>query len=245
METATEHVEIPVGDGSMAGYLARPDNDEVFPGVLVFMEIFGVNAHIRDVADRIASAGFVALAPDYFHRTGPGIELGYDDAGMASGMELLNQLVADEMITDAKAAVDFLRSRKDVRSDRIGACGFCIGGHMTYLAACETDIQAAASFYGGGIAGPEGLGGGPSTLSRTPKIKGRILCLFGGKDQLIPQGQVKAITKALKGAGISQEVVVYPEADHGFNCDRRGTYHKESADDAWAKMLALFEDTLR
>ena len=212
--------------------------------VLVFMEIFGVNRHIRDVTDRLGSAGYVVLAPDYFHRTGPGVELKYDDAGMAEGMELLGALVADEMIADSNAALDFLRARSDVLSDRIGACGFCIGGHMTYLTACETDIQAAASFYGGGIAAPQGLGGGPSTLSRTPKIKGRILCVFGGKDAMIPQKQVTAIRKALEAAGTSHEVVVYPDADHGFNCDRRASYHKESADDAWAKLIALFDETL-
>jgi carboxymethylenebutenolidase len=245
MGTTTERVKIPVAGGSMGGYLARPEGDETLPGVLVFMEIFGVNEHIRDITDRVASAGYVALAPDYFHRTGPGVELGYDDEGMEGGMKLLHQLVADEMITDSRAALDFLRARGDVRGDRIGACGFCIGGHMTYLTACETDIQAAASYYGGGIAGPAGLGGGASTVSRTPKIKGRMLCLFGGKDLLIPQDQVETIGKALEDAGTSHEVVVYPDADHGFNCDRRATYHKPSADDAWAKMLALFEDALK
>ena len=244
MATTTERVQIPVAGGTMGGYLARPEGDAQLPAVLVFMEIFGINEHIRDVTERVASAGYVALAPDYFHRTGPGVEFGYDDAGMAEGMKLLGALVADEMVADSQAALDFLRARSDVRGDRIGACGFCIGGHMAYLTACQTDIQAAASFYGGGIAAPEGLGGGPSTVSRTPNIKGRMLCLFGGKDAMIPQGQVDAIRKALEDAGTSHEVVVYPEADHGFNCDRRATYHKASADAAWAKMLALFGDAL-
>lgn len=159
-------------------------------------------------------------------------------------MKLLGALVSDEMIADSKAALEFLRARPDVRSDRIGACGFCIGGHMSYLTACETDIQAAVSFYGGGIAAAEGLGGGPSTVSRTGDIKARVLCLFGGKDAMIPKAQVATIRKALKDAGVSHEVVVYPEADHGFNCNRRPSYHKESADDAWGKMLALFEAEL-
>ena len=116
---------------------------------------------------------------------------------------------------------------------------------MTYLTACETDILAAASFYGGGIAAPQGLGGGAATVSRTPGIKGRMLCLFGGKDAMIPPDQVEAIRKALEAAGTSHEVVVYPDADHGFNCELRAGYHKASADDAWAKMLALFDDALK
>ena len=245
MGTTAERVEIPVAGGSMGGYLARPEGDAPLPAVLVFMEIFGINEHIRDVTDRVASAGYLALAPDFFHRSGAGAEFEYDDAGMAAGMKLLGNLVADEIIADSKAALDFLRGRSDVRGDRIGACGFCIGGHMTYLTACETDIQAAASFYGGGIAAPQGLGGGPSTVSRTSGITGRILCLFGGKDAMIPPDHVETIRKALEAAGTSHEVVVYPDADHGFNCDRRASFHKASSDDAWEKMLALFDDVLK
>ena len=150
------------------------------------MEIFGVNAHIRDVTERVAREGYVALAPDFFHRTGPGVEYGYDDAGFAGGMKLLGGLRADEMIADAKAAIGWLRARTDVRGDRIGAMGFCIGGHMTYLTACETDVRAAASFYGGGIAASAGPGGAPSTLGRTGKIRGKLSCFFGAEGRVHP-----------------------------------------------------------
>lgn len=245
MEITTERVRIPLqGGGEMGGYLARPKDGSPRPAVLVFMEIFGVNSHIRDVTERVAREGYVALAPDYFHRTAPGAEYGYDEDGFAKGMKLLNQLKADEMISDAKAALAFLRGRKDVRGDRIGAMGFCIGGHMTYLTACETDIQAAAAFYGGGIAAPQGLGGGPSTVSRTPKLQGRMLALFGGRDSLIPQQQVETIRQALAKQGGRHEVVVYPEADHGFFCDQRGTHHEPSAQDAWRRLKAFFAETL-
>ena len=111
MEIQTEKIEIPVaGGGPMGGYLARPADGERHPAVLVFMEIFGVNSHIRDVTERIAREGYVALAPDYFHRTGPGVELAYDDDGMAEGMKLLGGLDAGEMVSDAEAALGFLRS---------------------------------------------------------------------------------------------------------------------------------------
>jgi carboxymethylenebutenolidase len=149
------------------------------------------------------------------------------------------------MVSDARAAVDYLRGRDDVRGDRIGAMGFCIGGHMTYLTACETDVAAAASFYGGGIAAPEGPGGQESTLGRTSKISGKILCLFGGIDTLIPSDQVDAIKASLTAAGIDHETVVYPDADHGFFCDQRGTYNKEAAADAWTRVKALFAEKLR
>ena len=145
MPVTTQHVDIPLPEGgTMQGYLARPEGDETLPGVIVFMEIFGVNSHIRDVTERVAAEGFVALAPDYFHRTGPGMELGYDEAGMAAGMEHYGQLQAETMISDARSTKDFLSARGDVGGTGIGAMGFCIGGHMTYLAACEIDLAAAA-----------------------------------------------------------------------------------------------------
>lgn len=245
MEIVTERVRIPAEGGqTMGGYLARPKDGAPRPAVLVYMEIFGINAHIRDVTERVAKEGYVALAPDYFHRTGPGADYGYDEAGMAAGMKLLGALKADQMIADANAAIAFLRARGDVRGDRIGCMGFCIGGHMTYLTACECDVQAAASFYGGGIAAPQGPGGGPSTLSRTSKIRGKILCLFGEKDALIPASQVDAIRAALKQANVRGEVVVYPGADHGFFCDQRATYQKAAADDSWSRVKALFAETL-
>jgi carboxymethylenebutenolidase len=229
----------------MGGYLARPEGHELRPAVLVYMEIFGVNPHIRDVVERVAGEGYVALAPDFFHRSGPGVEYGYDDAGFAGGMKLLTALAADEMIADAKAAIAWLRGRKDVRGDRIGAMGFCIGGHMTYLTACETDLRAAASFYGGGIAAPQGPGGQASTIGRTQKIRGKILCLFGGKDAFIPMDQVDAIRDALRQAKTRHEVVVYPDADHGFFCNPRGSYQEKAATDAWERVRRLFREELQ
>jgi carboxymethylenebutenolidase len=192
----------------------------------------------------VAAEGYVALAPDYFHRTGPGAEYGYDDAGFGAGMKLLNALKAGEMVADAKAALAWLRGRKDVRGDRIGCMGFCIGGHMAYLTACETDVRATASFYGGGVAAPQAPGGQPSTVGRTGKIKGRILCLFGAKDGFIPMDQVDAVRAALARAKTRHEVVVYPDVDHGFFCDQRPAYQEKAAKDAWEKVKQLFREEL-
>ncbi len=246
MSLTTENVQITTSKGAkMGAYLARPSAPGRLPAVIVFMEIFGVNDHIRDVTRRVAAEGYVAIAPDYFFRTAPGLELGYDEKGMETGIGNLMKLSADEMISDAKDTIAYLRSRPDVEGAKIGAMGFCIGGHMTYLTACETDIVAAASYYGGGIAGPQGPGGAPSTLSRTPKIRGRIQCYFGGQDGMIPLDQVAAVREALAKAGVDHSVDVYPDADHGFHCDQRATYHAASAKDAWSKTLALFEQKLK
>jgi len=245
MEITTERVSIPLAaGGKFGGYLARPKSGGPYPAVLVFMEIFGVNSHIRDVTERVAREGYVALAPDYFHRSAPGAEYGYDEAGFASGMKLLGGLHSDQMLADVKASLAWLRARPDVRGDRIGAMGFCIGGHMTYLTACETDVRAAASFYGGGISAPKGPGGAPSTLGRTSKIRGKIVCLYGGKDAFIPKDHVDAVRAELAKQKIRHEVVVYPDADHGFFCDQRGTYEKGAAEDAWKRVKQLFREEL-
>ena len=244
MEIKTERVHVNVDGKTMGGYLARPADATPRPGVLVFMEIFGVNSHIRDVTERVAREGYVALAPDFFHRTGPGVEYGYDQTGMTEGIKLLGTLKADEVVADARAALAFLKRQNFVKGDKLGAMGFCIGGHVTYLTASETEVKAAASFYGGGIAGEKGLGGQASTIGRTNKITGRILCLFGGKDAHIPLSQVDAVRAALEKNKIRHEVVVYPNADHGFFCDQRASYDKAAAEDAWSKVKKLFAEEL-
>jgi len=116
---------------------------------------------------------------------------------------------------------------------------------MTYLTACETDLAAAASFYGGGIAGAEGFGGADSTLGRTGKIRGRILCLFGDRDEYIPAAEVEQIKAELDKHEIRSECVLYPGVGHGFFCNQRDSYSEEAAADAWQKVVALFAEELK
>ncbi|MBI3270444.1 MAG: dienelactone hydrolase family protein [Planctomycetes bacterium] len=248
MAIQSERLTLDVGGRTMAAYLAKPAPGPggaggPFPAVLVFMEIFGVNSHIRSIVDRLAGEGYVALAPDYFHRTAPGLESGYDQAGFAKGMPLIGQLRADEVLADARAAIDCLRGRADVRGDRLGGIGFCIGGHVAYLVATAGLLQATASFYGGGIAAL-GLGETAPTVARTPGTRGRIRLFFGGQDAYIPHAQVETIRKALADAGVRHEIFTYADANHGFFCDARASYHKPSHDDAWGKVKELFRDEL-
>jgi carboxymethylenebutenolidase len=228
----------------MPAYLARPTAPGTYPAVLVFMEIFGVNHHIRSVADRVAAEGYVALAPDVFHRTAPGIELKYDAAGLERGIALMSQVKASEAISDVGGALDYLKSRREVGGRGVGAMGFCFGGHLTYLAACELPLAAGVSFYGGGIAVGAPGGESPPTIARTPGINGSMLCLFGERDGYIPLAQAAAIKEALTAAHVDHEVVVYPGVGHGFFCDERADYDATSAEDAWHRLTGLFRRTL-
>lgn len=225
----------------MPGYLSRPDDGGKHPGVLVFQEIFGVNRHIRSVVDRVAAEGYVALAPEPFHRSAPGIELGYDGEGLTRGIELAMALKPEQILADVTAAHDWLKARPDVKDGGLGAMGFCFGGHVTYRAACLLPVAAAASFYGGGIAG---TGEGPATVDLTPGIRGRILCFFGENDGYIPLASVDRIRAALEAAGVRHEVLVYPGVGHGFFCDERADYDEAAAGDAWSRVKALFQEEL-
>jgi carboxymethylenebutenolidase len=246
MNLKTERVMIPVkgSDKPTPGYLAAPESGGPYPAVMVIEEIFGVNAHIRDVTERVAREGYVAIAPD-IHHLAPGEEIPYGDVGMKQGMQLIPKLTTQGITADLEGAIALLRARKDVRGDRLGIMGFCIGGHVAYYAACTTDVRATASFYGGGIANFS-PGGGEPTVTRTKDIKGKILCLFGGKDGMIAGAQVETIRGELEKHKIRHEIVVYPEAAHAFFRDVwPASYVKSAADDAWKRVKALFAEELR
>lgn len=247
MSIHTEKVEIAVGEGRpMPGYLAVPEGPGPFGAVIVIEEIFGVNAHIREVTERVAREGYVAIAPHVHHRAAYELDLPYNQEGMQAGMKLIPQLTAEGVAADLKGTLAFLRARKDVRPDRIGCMGFCIGGHLAYLAACTTDVRATASFYGAGVA-TFSPGGGAPTVTRTAGMKGRILCLFGKKDPMIPQAHVDAVRNALAAAKVNYEIVTYDDASHAFFCDKpeRGSYVPLAATDAWDRVKRMFAEELR
>lgn len=241
----TEEVELTVDGKPMSTFVAYPEASGPRPAVLVFQEIFGVNAHIKDVAQRVAREGYVALAPDYHHRAWqPGTTLPYNDEGMKRGMEVIPKLTADGVLADIDACLAYLKTRREANTAKLGAMGFCIGGHVTYLAAATRPVAAAASFYGGGIA-TFAPGGGKKTIERTGDIKGKIVCFFGGEDPMIPAEQVAAIRKALADNEVRHEVVVYDNASHAFFRDPDPRMYREAAaKDAWERTKRLFKEEL-
>jgi carboxymethylenebutenolidase len=236
-------VKVPNGELQIDAYLAAPADSGTFPAVIVIQEIFGVNSHIRDVTERLAREGYVAIAPAIYQRTAPGFEVGYSDEDTALGRVYKDRTKADELLSDMRATIAFLRTRSDVNGGAIGCIGFCFGGHVAYLTATLPDIKATASFYGGGIATMT-PGGGAPTLTRTNEIKGVLYAFFGTEDSLIPNEQANQVEAELQKNTIPHKVFRYP-ADHGFFCDQRGSYNPTYAAQAWEQVKELFARTLK
>ncbi len=244
----TDHVKISNGDLLLDAYLAEPNGEGLFPAIIVVQEIFGVNIHIREVTERLAQEGYVAMsddkslrayAPAIFQRIAPGFEAGYNPEDIQIGRKYKEQTKAGELLSDIQATIAYLKTLPNVNSDAIGSIGFCFGGHVVYLAATLPEIKATASFYGGGITNST-PGGGAPTITHTPDIKGTLYAFFGTQDAGIPQEQTQQIEAELEKYQIPHKVFRYP-AEHGFFCNHRGSYNPEAAADAWLKVKELFQ----
>lgn len=243
-EIRATNVKVPQGDLEIDAYLAIPSAAGTYPGIVVVQEVFGVNAHIREVTERIAKEGYVAIAPAIYQRVAPGFEVGYTPEDLELGRKYKQQTQASELLSDIQVAIDYLKNLPEVKKDAIGCIGFCFGGHVAYLAATLPDIKATASFYGAGIT-KETPGGGSPTITRTPEITGTIYLFFGMADPLIPNEQVDEIEAELEKHHIPHQVFRYDGADHGFFCDHRASYDSAAAADAWEKVKLLFGQQLQ
>lgn len=235
IEINTEHVELAVSDGTrMRAFVARPKEKGATPGLLVFQEAFGVNAHIRDVAMRFAREGFVAIAPELFHRTAPPRwEGSYDDfPSVTPHMKALND---SAMAADQRAAFDWLRGYIGEKTP-ILSIGYCMGGRASFLAAITLPLAGAVSYYGGGMAPNQN---NPGLLGRASGVQCPLLLFWGGRDKHIPPEQVKAVTDALRAAGKNFVNVEISNADHAFFCDARPSYSPAAALLAWPLTLAF------
>lgn len=218
-------IQLRATDGfALGAYEASPDGSPK-GAVVVIQEIFGVNSHIREVVDGYAAAGFYAVAPQIFDRVDRDIELGYEQADMGRGIEIAFQKLDRSLaLQDIQAAIDAASVH-----GKVGVVGYCFGGLLTWLAACElTGVAAASSYYGGGVAGE---------VNRTPKCP--VIMHFGERDAHIPMTDVEKV----KTAQPDVDVFVYP-ADHGFNCDHRASFDAKSAELARSRTLSFFEQHL-
>ena len=239
MDVSNSTVQLNTSDGKMDAYLAQPKDGGSYPGVVVIQEAFGVNSHIKKVAERIAAEGYVAIAPDIFHREAERI-IPYSE--MPKAIATLQRVVDSKAMEDVGAAIAHLKAQSNVKSGSLGVIGFCMGGRLTYLTAAHhnSDVKCAVPYYGGGI--PMG---NPSPLSRTGEIKCPMYFFFGAKDQLIPMDHVNQIKAELTAKKVPFQMEVYPDAGHGFFCDDRGSYHEASAKDSWGKTKVFFAQHLK
>jgi carboxymethylenebutenolidase len=234
MATTSSTVQITTPDGTMSGFLAKPSEAGKYPAVLVIMEAFGLNQHIKDVASRIAGEGYVALAPDVYYRQ-PNAVVGYDQ--LPEAIRLMTTLRDDAIVSDVSAAVAYLEAQPFVRADRIGITGFCMGGRISFLSACTIPaIKAAAPFYGGGIGG---------LLDRAAGITCPLLLFFGDQDAFIPNEEVDKIRTTLGELKKNAEIQVYAGAPHGFFCNERDSYRADAAADAWTRLTAFLARHLK
>jgi len=215
-----------------SGFLCLPPAGKG-PGLLLIQEIFGVNSHIKDVAQLYAQDGFVVLAPDLFWRTEAGVELSYEGQDAAKGMALYGKLDVNQTISDLSDATDTLRSLSSVVGG-VGAVGFCLGGHMAYRLATHSKVDAAVCYYGGGI---------DKALDEAKNIHCPVIMHFADNDTHIPKSVVEQIQSALAN-NTNVKIYTYPDVDHGFNCDQRKTYDRKAAMLAYGRSSAFLHKNL-
>lgn len=238
MNTSIHSQWVPLGqDGSTGfeGLLTLPPAGQG-PGLLLWQEIFGVNAHIRRVAEQYAQAGFVVLAPDVFWRSEARVELGYGDDGIARGRVLMGAIPAEAVRTDVETAARALRARPEVAGGRIGSVGYCFGGRLAYFSAAWAGADAAVCYYGGGIHDHLALAAG---------IRGDLLLHYAQNDSHIPPDAVERVRAAtVSSAQPGNACHVYPGTMHGFNCWERGSYAPAASALALGRSLTFLAERL-
>jgi carboxymethylenebutenolidase len=222
-------IELLVNGRTTRGYLARPDVDTPAPGVVVIQEWWGLNDHMRDIADRLAGEGFVALAPDLYY--------GQTAEEPDEARKLAMALEYPDALRVIQTAVDHLIARTDVAPKRVGLVGFCMGGGLAWHGAAQlAGIGASVPCYGGG---PE------MSAEAAARITAPVLAIYGEADRGVSPEVARQRAALMDAAGVTNEMVIYPGAQHAFMNDRRPVYDPVAAADAWRRIVAFFRETLR
>ena len=240
-ELIANWLTLTTADGPMRLYRVRPRSGQaVTPpaAVIVLQEAFGVNDHIQDVARRLAEEGYLAVAPDLFHRSG---RQTVDYADRETAMRLIAELGPEPIVADISAVLTHLAGDDQIPSDRTAIVGFCFGGRAAFTAATSLPVAATVVFYGPGIAsGPHAV------LDRAGKVSGPVLMFVGDADPTIPAADLAAINSTAQQAGIDLRVVVFAGAGHAFHCDARpNVYVADAARRAWLDTTEFLARTLR
>lgn len=218
--------------GTFNAYVAVPESGSG-PGLVLLQEIFGVNRHIRDLADLYAAEGYVTIAPDLFWRIQPGVQLGFSDADFKKAFALYERFDVDQAIKDVADTIKALRTVAGC-DGKVGAIGFCLGGLLAYLTAARCSVEAAVSYYGVGI---------ETRLNEAPAVRCPMVMHFGGEDQFVPAAARDAISSAFKGRD-EIEIYTYEGADHAFNNPERPSYDRFAAMVAGSRTLGLLRHAI-
>ncbi len=230
-------VKIPVKDGEIPAYRAMPEKKKNCPTVLVVQEIFGVHEHIKDICRRFAKLGYLAVAPEMYARQGDVSKL----QNIADIRPIVSKVPDAQVMSDLDAAAAW--AKKNGGSDKLAVTGFCWGGRIVWLYATHNPkLKAGVAWYGQ-VTPPQAAN--PlqpiAAVELAADLKAPVLGLYGGKDTGIPVANVEKMREAIKVAKKPSEILVYPEAQHGFHADYRPSYSKESAQDGWKRLLAWFK----
>jgi len=241
MLVTTEYVDVPAGPSLMRMFVAAPKAAGKYPGILCYSDIFQLAGPMLRACTRLAGYGFVAAAPEIYHRLEPlGSVIPFDDTGRDRGLEDAARTPVAHFDEDRRAALDYLARHALVAEGKLGAMGFCIGGHLAFRAAFEPDVQATVCFYGTGIHdGKLGLDPDAGSLSRAAEIRSELLMVFGTEDPHVPSEGRAAIDRRLHEAGVNYLIRLFP-AEHAFMRDEGPRFDPEATDQAFGAMIALF-----
>lgn len=229
-------VKIPVGDERIPGYRAMPDRGGPFPVVLVVQEIFGVHEHIKDICRRFARLGYLAIAPELYARQGDVANLeSIDDI-----LPIVAKVPDAQVMSDLDACVEYARKSGKGDVAKLGITGFCWGGRIVWLYAAHSPLVKAGVAWYGRLTGEAGELTPRHPIDVAAELKAPVLGLYAGNDKGIPLESVERMRKALEAAGTDSEIIVYPQAQHGFHADYRPMYKEDDAKDGWQQLLAWF-----
>lgn len=229
----------------MRTFVAAPNADGKFPGIWCYSDIFQLTPPMLRACIRLAGYGFVAAAPEIYRRIeAPGTAIPFDDAGRTRGLEDAQKTPVAHFDGDCRSGLDWLAKHPKVAPGKIGAMGFCIGGHLAFRAALQPDVRATACWYGTGINnGKLGADADAGSLARAKEIRGELLMIFGGQDPHVPSDARETIDRGLKAAGVRYEMQVFP-AEHAFARDEGPRFDPEATDQAFGTMVGLFRRAL-
>src|SRR5580658_6949998 len=246
MVITTEYVNIAAGGAPMRMFVAAPKAPGKYPGIICYSDIFQLSGPMLRSVSRLAGYGFVAVAPEIYHRLEPaGAVIPFDDAGRTRGQEDAAKTPVAHFDEDRRAALDYLaKEHPRVAQEQLGAMGFCIGGHLAFRAALEPDVRATVCFYGTGIHdGKLGADRDAGSLARAEEIRGKLLMVFGAQDPHVAAEGREKIDRSLREAGVDYSIKLYP-AEHAFMRDEGPRYDPEATDQAFAAMIAHFREVL-